>query len=378
MGTATRGGNKLMAAETPNFKLKKPDRTDFVNIKEQLSDNMDIIDTEIKEAQEKADQAFQSASNGKTLIKNAITGVDPEVTIPNDATFAQLAAAIGQIETGVNTDDATATAEKILAGMTAYVKGVKVTGAMPNRSGTTLNAVKASSQTADVFITPQMGFYDGNSAISKVYEPNFRAENLLGGKTYFGMEGGITTKVAQTYTPGTTDQTIAAGQYLSGAQTIKGDSNLISANILSGKSIFGVAGSVIAGKRFASGLYTSGSNYAELQYNNSSKNSNSTYTEEFWIMPISGLSFTPTIVIYYCTQPENTWHYPMGMASSITEDGVDAHYGRAFATLSSGFTFKLGWKNINYLYMRAGGFCVPLHRTTSLGTYREYCWIAIE
>ena len=53
----------------------------------------------------------------------------------------------------------------------------------------------------------------------------------------------ITSKSAATYTPGTSDQTIAAGQYLSGAQTIKGDANLVPAKILTGNTIFGVAGS---------------------------------------------------------------------------------------------------------------------------------------
>ena len=61
------------------------------------------------------------------------------------------------------------------------------------------------------------------------------------------ITGDITSKAAATYTPGTTDQTIAAGQYLSGAQTVKGDANLIAGNIRSGKSIFGVAGSLTPG-----------------------------------------------------------------------------------------------------------------------------------
>ena len=52
----------------------------------------------------------------------------------------------------------------------------------------------------------------------------------------------ITTKAAATYTPTTSNQTISSGQYLSGAQTIKGDANLIPANIKSGVSIFGVTG----------------------------------------------------------------------------------------------------------------------------------------
>lgn len=58
------------------------------------------------------------------------------------------------------------------------------------------------------------------------------------------INGTISSKAAQTYTPTTSNQTIAAGQYLSGAQTIKGDSNLVAGNILYGKSIFGVSGNV--------------------------------------------------------------------------------------------------------------------------------------
>lgn len=53
----------------------------------------------------------------------------------------------------------------------------------------------------------------------------------------------LTTQGAQTITPGTSDKTIASGRYLTGTQTIKGDSNLVSENIKSGTSIFGVAGS---------------------------------------------------------------------------------------------------------------------------------------
>ena len=53
----------------------------------------------------------------------------------------------------------------------------------------------------------------------------------------------LTTQAAKTYTPGTSSQTIASGKYLSGVQTIEGDSNLVASNIKSGVSIFGVAGS---------------------------------------------------------------------------------------------------------------------------------------
>lgn len=56
--------------------------------------------------------------------------------------------------------------------------------------------------------------------------------------------GSIPSKAAATYTPTTSDQTIAAGQYLDGAQTVKGDPNLQSQFIKSNISIFGVTGSL--------------------------------------------------------------------------------------------------------------------------------------
>lgn len=109
---------------------------------------------------------------------------------------------------------------------------------IPTSSGGSTSPVLQSksvspSETAQT-IGPDSG-YDGLSSV------------LVGAisKTYVGS--GVTKKAAATYTPGTSDQSIAAGQYLSGAQTIKGDANLKAANIKSGVQIFGVTGSYEAG-----------------------------------------------------------------------------------------------------------------------------------
>lgn len=125
---------------------------------------------------EAIDGLKSSVSDGKSLIASAIT--DKGVDTAQDAAFSQMAENIGQISTGADTSDATANAWDILTPKTAYTASGKVSGRIPS----------------------------------------------LG---------------AQTITPGTSSKSISSGQYLSGPQTIQGDTNLTSSNIKKGVSIFG-------------------------------------------------------------------------------------------------------------------------------------------
>ncbi len=73
-------------------------------------------------------------------------------------------------------------------------------------------------------------------------QPNQMLEGTTGYSRGLLVTGTIPSKQATTYTPGTSNQTILEGQYLSGVQTIRGDANLTSANIAAGKTIFGIEG----------------------------------------------------------------------------------------------------------------------------------------
>lgn len=121
--------------------------------------------------------------------------------------------------------------------------------AMPSGSAST----PATAITANPTITVSSGgLITATASASKSVTPTVSAGYVSAGTAGTVSVSGsntsqLTAKAAATYTPTTADQTIASGQYLTGAQTIKGDANLLAENIKDGVTIFGVTGTYTGG-----------------------------------------------------------------------------------------------------------------------------------
>lgn len=171
----------------------------------------------------------------------------------------------------VDTSDATLnSAAKLPQGVTAYANATKYTGTAAENdssdltvSGATVTvpagyyssqaskAVASGSATAPATISGTSATVSTGTntlTLSKTVSvtPSVTAGYVsagTAGSSSVSLTASVTTKAAATITPGTSNQTIAAGTYLTGAQTVLGDADLVAANIVYGKTIFNIAGS---------------------------------------------------------------------------------------------------------------------------------------
>ena len=240
---------------------------------------------------------------------------------------------------GVRSSDVTATAADILVGkydLTSQSDDEVVQGTMPdngavshslaingsytipagyhNGSGTvtqnitTKAAANYYATTSDQTIAAGQ-YLSGNQVIKKLTQSGLSGANIKPGVTIkinngntdvWSVAGTMASKAAATYYAGTSNQTINAGQYLLGAQTISKltQSGLVAENILRGKTItvsngrsnvWSVAGSN-NNLRYVSGTTTMGTSTVTLTINGVG-----TYNA-FYVDIAPGI--TPVFVIY--------------------------------------------------------------------------------
>ena len=156
--------------------------------------------------------------SGVTAYANATkyTGTAAE----NDSSDLSISGATVTVPAGFYASSASGT---VASGSATPAATVSATGASVSTGTNTLTLSKSVSNTPTV----SAGYVSSGTA----------------GSSSVSLTASVTTKAAATITPGTSNQTIASGTYLTGAQTIQGDADLVAGNIVAGKNIFGVAGS---------------------------------------------------------------------------------------------------------------------------------------
>jgi hypothetical protein len=235
-----------------------------------------------------------SVSDGKTLVKNAITGKGGTV-LDSDGdgvpTHQELADGVSTIQTSVAING-TAVDGDVLATKTYYNTDAKAqrTGSMPNNAAITITP-SASAQAIPA------GYHNGSGSVPAVVVP---AANVLAGTSIAGTAGTMPNRGAMTITPGTTSQIIPTG-FHNGSGTVVGDVDLIASNILNGVNIFGVVGNIVPGKKFTTGSASSGS-----------ISSSTTYS-------VSGLSFSPSKILVTASLNATNEEHAMWMLSSSAD-----------------------------------------------------------
>lgn len=110
----------------------------------------------------------------------------------------------------VNSTDATATVSEILAGATAYVRGEKLTGTMPNNGGITETIDEVAQE-----VTIPQGYHDGSGKVSinATEQAKLIAGNIKQGVEILGVTGTLepssdVTAQAKTVTPSKSQQVV--------------------------------------------------------------------------------------------------------------------------------------------------------------------------
>ena len=207
------------------------------------------------------------------------------------------------------TSDADAWSSDILNNKVAYVNGLRTIGSMPNHPFNELATEISGNYTAQrLYMKPAQGYWDG---LKSIYAD---------------------------------------------------DPNFIAANIVSGKSIFGLTGS-FAGKRWASGTIVSSSTSIAFEYRGGG-------TATWYSITVSGLTFKPSFIMVQLVS------IPFTYVTTYDEMGLD--YPKSIKMFTTNTTVF----NANIIHFKGDaasasvtntGFVLPVNASNA-----TYSWIAFE
>ena len=185
--------------------------------------------------------------NGNTLIDvTDKTVTSSNLVSPNTALGADGTTVTGALVTksasDVTVSGATTT---IPAGVYSSQVQKTVSNGSATTPATTITANPTISVSSNGLITASVS---ASKSVTPTVSAGYVSSGTVGTVSVSGSNTSqLTTQAAQTITPTTTNQTISSGRYLTGNQTILGDTNLVASNIMSGVSIFGVTGTLEPG-----------------------------------------------------------------------------------------------------------------------------------